>query len=536
MSSVNGHHGNVVAFEALKRDLESLLERVATLTDAEELAERSLDQVNEVVAVVQKTQRAVATASDCLHELPAVVVRVGKKRKEGEVALSRNAVQSGDGSKSQKKGSNARIEKDARKEKDLNKERPKRGRVVEESRQIVEDVPLNGRASQRLKRKSTKAAEMEDEEEENDGDDQNEDADADDDEDEHGEDDPKNPRVQLKAIMKAKKPETKLRDGMIGMVRQPNDDDSVCLVYFSLGNEDGGLFECPSLTRLMDEEEVDEDDAIVSVKRSAIVPLRYSDLTTREQEWYQQQVEQDMLKRFEVNFPVLFANQGCDMIGIKLDLLNDPSQTEDLIERLAQKVSAVQAMAKSSPKLSAANNAALMLASVLHKNLSESGDRSWYKRYQGLVEDMCERCDLMQCDLAPSTVERYRKAGELMLKSDVVACLLPSYVWVVEDAVEGILDDEARAGRLEDAFKGKLNAYLKELSGSGVLQLVGGNHKRVLELAGEGGPSPLELQAQNLLLESGSGGLDDDGSVSLGAVESVKRQKIVTAKGKRGHK
>jgi hypothetical protein len=520
MSSVNGRRDNVAAFEALKQDLEGLWERVTALTNAERLAERSVDQVNDVVSVVQKAQRAVATASDCLHELPAVVVRVGKKRRGVQANGVEVAQNSGRG-KSQRKSANASNDKD------ISKERPKRGRIVEESREVDGDEPHNGRASQRLKRKSTKAAEMEDEEEENDGDDQNEDADADDDEDEHDDDTLKNQCVKWKAIMKAKKPDAKLRDGMIGLVQQPSDDDSVCLVYFSLGNEDGGLFECPSLTRLMDEDEVDEDDAMVSVKRSAIVPLRYSDLTTREQEWYQQQVEQDMLKRFEVNFPVLFANQGCDMMGIKLDLLNDPSQTEDLIERLAQNVSAVQAMAKSSPKLSAANNAALMVASVLHKNLSKGGERNWYKKYQSVVKDMCERCDLMQCDLAPSTVERYRKAGELMLKSNVVACLLPSYVWVVEDAVEGILNDEARAGRLEDAFKGKLNAFFKELSGSSALQLVGGNHKRVLELTGEGGPSPLELQARNLLLESGTAG-HEDGSLMLplspGVVEGNRRK------------
>ncbi len=117
--------------------------------------------------------------------------------------------------------------------------------------------------------------------------------------------------------------------------------------------------------------------------------MRYGDLTTtREQQWYQQQVELDILKRFEVDFPVLFANQGCDMMELKIDLLKDPLQTENLIERLAQNVEAGKEVSIASPKLSAANNSALMLDSMLHKNLSESGERGWYKKFQGLVKDM----------------------------------------------------------------------------------------------------------------------------------------------------
>jgi hypothetical protein len=57
--------------------------------------------------------------------------------------------------------------------------------------------------------------------------------------------------------------------------------------------------------------------------------------------------------------------------------------------------------------------------------------------------------------LTASAIERYRKVGELMLRSDIVACLLPLFVLVVEDAVEAMLNDEEAAGRLVDAFKGK---------------------------------------------------------------------------------
>jgi hypothetical protein len=164
------------------------------------------------------------------------------------------------------------------------------------------------------------------------------------------------------------------------------------------------------------------------------------------------------------------------MLEIKMDLLADPSQAEDLIDRLAEKVEAVKKVSVVSPKLSAANNSALMLTSVLHKNLSESGKRGWYKTFQELVKDLCERCDLTRCDLAASTIERYQKAGSLMLRSDVVACLLPSFVWVVEDAVEAMLDNEEAARRLGDAFNAKLKLYFAELRDSNVLQGLGGRN------------------------------------------------------------
>ena len=75
----DGSPANVVALEALLRDMESLWERVTTLTEKEQLTERSPEQVSAVVSVVERAQRAVAAVSDCLDELPAKVIRVGKK-------------------------------------------------------------------------------------------------------------------------------------------------------------------------------------------------------------------------------------------------------------------------------------------------------------------------------------------------------------------------------------------------------------------------------------------------------------------------
>ncbi len=135
---------------------------------------------------------------------------------------------------------------------------------------------------------------------------------------------------------------------------------------------------------------------------------------------------------------------------------------------------------------------------------------------------MCERCDLTRCDLAPSTIERYQKAGGLMLRSDVVACLLPSFVWVIEDAVEALLDDEEAARRLNDAFNAKLKSYFVELRDSRVLQ----GKKPILEL--DGTMTPLELDAQSMLLESGTTGQDSGGSLmvplSPGVAEDNRRK------------
>ncbi len=193
------------------------------------------------------------------------------------------------------------------------------------------------------------------------------------------------------------------------------------------------------------------------------------------------------------------------MISFKIDLLNDPVQAAELIERLAENVRAVRAMSKVSPKLSAANNSALMLATTLHKTLSQSGERGWYKKFQALVQDMCKRCDLTRCDLTAATIQRYQRVGELMLRCNVVACLLPSFVAVAEDAIEALLNEEQTAKRLDDAFKRRLTTFFAEMGESYVLQQL--VSKPVLELAGSSAASadgcdnvsPLEQQVNSLL-------------------------------------
>jgi hypothetical protein len=71
------------------------------------------------------------------------------------------------------------------------------------------------------------------------------------------------------------------------------------------------------------------------------------------------------------------------------------------------------------------------------------------------------------------------------------------------------------ARRLEDACKAKLKSELRD---SSVVQGLSGK-KTVLEL--DGVVSSLELQAQNLLLESGTGGQEDNGSLMASSVAAL---------------
>jgi hypothetical protein len=444
-------------FAALLRDVDALREHVVRLSKEELLL------LGEVASVVQRAQGAVATARGCLDELRQVeVAKLAKGRKK-----------------------------------------PKRGR--EKAQQEEEG---NGRVSQRVKKKSKKVVEMEEEEEEEE------------EQEKKKKKKKKKSPVNLKAVMKKAKPAAvaqkkapRLLDGMVGKVQS---DDGETLVYFSLAlGEKEGLFECPSTTRAEDEDE--EEGAVLltettSVKRSAIVGLHFVDLSHKEQQWYQGQLESDLLRRLDINFPMLFANQGCDMMCIRLDLLNNPLQTEDLIERLAQNATAVRAVSSASPNLRAANNAALMVASTLHENLKERGEPGWHETYRERVKDMCERCDLAQCDLKPSTIEQYRKVGALMLRCNVVACLLPSFVKVVEEAVEALLDDEEASTRLNTTFEAKLRTFVGALGESSVMrqQLAGKGH--VLELGA--GVSPMELEVQSMLQKAAF----DGGSMALSAM------------------
>jgi hypothetical protein len=186
------------AFESLLRDAEGLWERVTTLAEEK----WSPDQVNAVVAVVQRAQEALVAVNDCLDELPE------KNKKAAAVRHGKQA----DKSSGQKTG------------------RAKEKALTE-------------------KEKSKKVAEMESVGDDDDDDDQDETGKGKEEEEVEVDKEPvlrtKRRGVNLKAVMKAKKSVTplKLRDGVVGKVSVAGAES---LVYFSLGNEkDKVLFECP---------------------------------------------------------------------------------------------------------------------------------------------------------------------------------------------------------------------------------------------------------------------------------------------------
>jgi hypothetical protein len=55
-----------------------------------------------------------------------------------------------------------------------------------------------------------------------------------------------------------------------------------------------------------------------------------------------------------------------------------------------------------------------------------------------------------------STVDRYQSAGALMLKSKVLACMLPSFLALNVGAIEQLLNDEEVVGRWEALFQEKM--------------------------------------------------------------------------------
>src|SRR5437870_4384566 len=73
MSRPNGRGGRAGAFAALLRDVNDLRDCVMRLSKEE--------QLGDVAAVVERAQRAVATARECLDEVPRVEVAVARNGK-----------------------------------------------------------------------------------------------------------------------------------------------------------------------------------------------------------------------------------------------------------------------------------------------------------------------------------------------------------------------------------------------------------------------------------------------------------------------
>jgi hypothetical protein len=189
-------------------------------------------------------------------------------------------------------------------------------------------------------------------------------------------------------------------------------------VYFSRNNDVSEnrkqkQIVCPALN----------DKGTVMVARHALVRGDFESLSDDEQQWYLNQLSNDIVLRFKINFPVLFANFGVDMLQTRTTLVSDPTKALSLVGVFAARLVNVKLARKVSPALSATNNMAIMLAAVLHENLSEGNAEGWHNKFLEQIKSISQ-----WCSLTPATIDRSCTAAKLMLRSNVIACLLPSFV------------------------------------------------------------------------------------------------------------
>ena len=235
------------------------------------------------------------------------------------------------------------------------------------------------------------------------------------------------------------------------------------LVFFSLNAERvGKMWSCPSV-----------DGNELQVVRSQLNCIDFADLVGDQRIWYLSRLEEEILRRFRVNFPVLFRSQGFEMTMARESLIRDNDSVNGLIDTLASRVQELQVSSKQSPSLSAANNTALMISAKLHEQLSSVGEQGWYRQWLEQVQSLCQRCQL-----SFTTLERYQKAGELMLRCQVLTCLLPSFVQQLEIPIGMLLDTEDSKIRLAAAFEDQMQDF------------GGGNGGREIELLPESPPVP----------------------------------------------
>ena len=243
------------------------------------------------------------------------------------------------------------------------------------------------------------------------------------------------------------------------------------LVFFSLALERvEKMWKCPAV-----------DGNELQVVRSQLTCIDFADLLNDQRIWYLSRLEEEILRRFRVNFPVLFRSQGLEMTMARESLIQGSDSVNGLIDILASRVEALQVSSKQSPSLSAANNTALMISAKLHQQMS--GQQDWYPEWLEQVRSLCQRCKL-----SFTTMERYRKAGELMLRCQVLTCLLPSFVQQLESPIEALLDTEESKNRLAAAFEEQMQEF------DGGLRLNGrGNGGREIESPPVLPPPPLPV-------------------------------------------
>ena len=240
------------------------------------------------------------------------------------------------------------------------------------------------------------------------------------------------------------------------------------LVFFSLAMERvEKMWKCPAV-----------DGNELQVVRSQLTCIDFADLLNDQRIWYLSRLEEEILRRFRVNFSVLFRCNGEEMTMARESLIRDNDSVSGLIDTLASRVQELQVSSKQSPSLSAANNTALMISAKLHQQMS--GQQGWYPEWLEQVRSLCQRCKL-----SFTTTERYRKAGELMLRCQVLTCLLPSFIQQLESPIKALLDTEDSKNRLAAAFEDQWQDF-----GGGLRLNGGGNGGREIELLSESPPVP----------------------------------------------
>ena len=230
---------------------------------------------------------------------------------------------------------------------------------------------------------------------------------------------------------------SKIRDGMAGRTETGD------LVYFALSNKiptagnarkrkATSLWSCPAFG-------VDH----MVADRSSLEQLQFSSLVQLERVWYLQQLEADLVRRFRVNAPVLFENAGADMLTARQFLLEGTGVDEStnvVIDGLRLRQARHNVANIVSSKLSAVNNTVLMVAAKMHSQLADG------ERFLERAEELAS-----VCTLKADTIARYRSVGELMLRSPVVACMLPGFVAPLLEPITCLLGDDGAVERLEAA-------------------------------------------------------------------------------------
>jgi hypothetical protein len=215
-------------------------------------------------------------------------------------------------------------------------------------------------------------------------------------------------------------------------------DGKEIAMYFALKNASSEGFVCPLLG---------SERGTLTVERKLLQRVDYLSLSEESQDRYLAELDADVAKRLEINLPFLFNDHADEMLKARCALMKDSSR---------EKIVSMFGLLKrdnriTSSQLSASNNTALMLVASLHATLAGSGEQDWYTSFKKGVAESCKNCNLKS-----GTLERYQGAGGLMLRSRVLACMLPSFVASNATALGKLLDDQAVVRGWEEVFEKSL--------------------------------------------------------------------------------